>query len=415
VEQIALIQVLRAIAALSVAVGHTQRNAILVAAANHREFDPILLDLTEAGVDLFFVISGFVMVYASRDLFAAPGGGLSFLSRRIARIVPLYWSMTTIFLTAVLVSPKLIPVGRPGPAEILASYFFIPYYRPDEHWMHPVYSVGWTLNYEMFFYAIFGCVIAFPVKRALMVLTAVFCTLAIAGVIFRPAPGIFFFWSRPVIIEFVMGAWISYVHLTKFRVTNWTAAILALAGAAGFALQVISGVYAHGYWRPLVWGLPAAAIIAAATLSNWNIAARGMWKPMVLLGGASYALYLVHPMAVHAMHLLWEKLGLPAHASETVYFFVTLAPLPLLAVAIYLCFEKPVTKALQTRLQHRFLALRRLSPTRALKHVDSTKNRRATVQRSLDELSLMVLRGRHFAVATRNLIYANISGRMKEH
>jgi exopolysaccharide production protein ExoZ len=398
VERIALIQVLRAIAALSVAVGHTQRNAILVAAANHREFDPILLDLTEAGVDLFFVISGFVMVFASRDLFAKPGGGLVFLSRRIARIVPLYWSMTTIFLTAMLVSPNLIPVGRLGPAEILASYFFVPYYRPEEHWMHPVYSVGWTLNYEMFFYAVFGCVIAFPVKRALMVLTAVFCTLTVAGVIFRPAPGIFLFWSRPIILEFVMGAWIGYVRLTEFRVTNWTAAILVLAGAAGFALQVISGIYAHGYWRPLVWGLPAAAIIAAATLSNWNIAARGVWKPMVLLGGASYALYLVHPMAVHAMHLLWVKLGLPAYASETVYFFVTLAPLPLVAVAIYLCFEKPVTKALQMPLQHRFLALRRLSPThagRALKHVDSTRNRGATVQRYFDELSLMVLRGRH--------------------
>ena len=397
-ERIALIQVLRAIAALSVAVGHTQRNAILVAAANHREFDPILLDLTEAGVDLFFVISGFVMVFASRDLFAKPGGGLVFLSRRIARIVPLYWSMTTIFLTAMLVSPNLIPVGRLGPAEILASYFFVPYYRPEESWMHPVYSVGWTLNYEMFFYAVFGCVIAFPVKRALMVLTAVFCTLTVAGVIFRPAPGIFFFWSRPIILEFVMGAWIGYVRLTEFRVTNRTAAILVLAGAAGFALQVISGIYAHGYWRPLVWGLPAAAIIAAATLSNWNIAARGVWKPMVLLGGASYALYLVHPMAVHAMHLLWVKLGLPAYASETVYFFVTLAPLPLVAVAIYLCFEKPVTKALQMPLQHRFLALRRLSPThagRALKHVDSTRNRGATVQRYFDELSLMVLRGRH--------------------
>lgn len=397
-ERIALIQVLRAIAALSVAVGHTQRNAILVAAANHREFDPILLDLTEAGVDLFFVISGFVMVFASRDLFAKPGGGLVFLSRRIARIVPLYWSMTTIFLTAMLVSPNLIPVGRLGPAEILASYFFVPYYRPEESWMHPVYSVGWTLNYEMFFYAVFGCVIAFPVKRALMVLTAVFCTLTVAGVIFRPAPGIFFFWSRPIILEFVMGAWIGYVRLTEFRVTNRTAAILVLAGAAGFALQVIIGIYAHGYWRPLVWGLPAAAIIAAATLSNWNIAARGVWKPMVLLGGASYALYLVHPMAVHAMHLLWVKLGLPAYASETVYFFVTLAPLPLVAVAIYLCFEKPVTKALQMPLQHRFLALRRLSPThagRALKHVDSTRNRGATVQRYFDELSLMVLRGRH--------------------
>ncbi len=379
-EQIAAIQVLRAIAAFSVVIGHTQRNAILIAAANHREFHPILLDLTEAGVDLFFVISGFVMVYASRELFAAPGGGLFFLSRRMARIVPLYWSMTTIFLTVMLVSPKLIPVARPELTEILASYFFIPYYRPDEHWMHPVYSIGWTLNYEMFFYAVFGCVIALPVKRALTALTLLFCALAIAGVILRPAPGVFFFWSRPVILEFVMGAWIGYVRLTEFRTTNRAAAILAFAGIAGFALQVMSGVYAHGYWRPLVWGLPAAAIVAAATLSNCNITSRGLWKPIVLLGGASYSLYLVHPMAVHAMHLLWDKLGLSAHASDTVFFFVTLALMPLLAIAIYLCFEKPVTKALQVPLRNRFVPLRPFSlgptcPEGASKHGHLTRMR----------------------------------------
>ena len=280
--QIDSIQILRGIAALSVAIGHAQRNAILVAAANHREFNPVLLDLTEAGVDLFFVISGFVMVYASRNLFAAPAGSLLFLSRRIARIVPLYWSMTAIFLMAELVSPSLISDGRPDLSEIFASYFFIPYYRPDSSWMHPIYSVGWTLNYEMFFYAIFCCVIVLPVKRALAALTTMFCTLAMAGMIFRPAPGIFFFWSRPVILEFVLGAWIGYVCLTGFKVTKRTAIMLALAGTAGFAFQVISGVYAHGYWRPLVWGPPATARVPAAARLNSNIVVMAVWEPMVL-------------------------------------------------------------------------------------------------------------------------------------
>jgi exopolysaccharide production protein ExoZ len=156
--------------------------------------------------------------------------------------------------------------------------------------------------------------------------------------------------------------------------------MLASAGIAGFALQVISGVYAHGSWRPLVWGLPAAAIIGAAALSNWNVTAHRAWRPFVLLGAASYALYLVHPMGVHAIHLLCNKLGLAAHASETVYFFVALAPLPLLAIAIYLYFEKPVTKTLQTRLA---AYIPRLVPAVAdmqhsLKHLESTRSRGAT-------------------------------------
>jgi hypothetical protein len=63
-------------------------------------------------------------------------------------------------------------------------------------------------------------------------------------------------------------------------------------------------------------------------------------------------------MAVHAMHLLWDKLSLSARAIDTVFVFVTLAPMPLLAIAIYLCFEKPVTRALQMHLRNKFVPLR---------------------------------------------------------
>jgi exopolysaccharide production protein ExoZ len=112
-SQIRSIQVLRAVAALLVAFGHLQAESVTMAAAASSGYRPILLDLTGAGVDLFFIISGFVMVYASRDLFERAGGGQLFLRRRVARIVPLYWAVTTVFLLTMMVIPHALATAAP--------------------------------------------------------------------------------------------------------------------------------------------------------------------------------------------------------------------------------------------------------------------------------------------------------------
>lgn len=349
-EHLATVQILRAIAALSVALGHTQTEALRLAIADNREFHPILLDLTGAGVDLFFVISGFVMVYASRELSCAPNGARIFLERRVARIVPLYWSITALFLGVMAATPSLVSTSWPSLAEIFSSYFFIPYLRPGEEVMQPVYRLGWTLDYEMFFYVAFACVLGLRMNRALAVLSAFFIGLTIAGLLLRPAPGVFFFWSNPIILEFIMGAWIGYARLSNFRISGASAAGLALAGIAGFALQVASGFDAHGAWRPLLWGAPAAAIVAAATLFPWDVSARA-WGPVIFLGDASYALYLSHPIALRMLSPLWTRYGLAEHFGDAAYVVAAFVPMPLIACLIYARFEKPLTKALRTRLR----------------------------------------------------------------
>jgi exopolysaccharide production protein ExoZ len=132
------IQALRAIAALLVFWGH----AILTlnpkeAAEFPRLYGPF-------GVDLFFVISGFVMVYSSERLFGRPGAPIKFFARRLARIVPLYWAATAILVWFV--------VPYASTKAVLGSLFFVPHLPVEA----PLLFVGWTLIFEMFFYVVFA-------------------------------------------------------------------------------------------------------------------------------------------------------------------------------------------------------------------------------------------------------------------
>ena len=90
-------------------------------------FEPLEALPWAAGVDVFFVISGFVMVHASRGLFARPGASGVFLARRLARIVPLYWGTTTLYLAVALAAPCLLNSALLEPWPVLASYLFIPF------------------------------------------------------------------------------------------------------------------------------------------------------------------------------------------------------------------------------------------------------------------------------------------------
>jgi peptidoglycan/LPS O-acetylase OafA/YrhL len=104
-----------------------------------------------AGVDIFFAISGFVIVISSERLLGADGAPLVFLRKRLIRIVPIYWLTTMLALST---------LGSIHPATVAASFFFVPNVNEYSATVTPVLSVGWTLNLEMFFYALFALALA---------------------------------------------------------------------------------------------------------------------------------------------------------------------------------------------------------------------------------------------------------------
>ena len=150
------IQILRGMAALFVVFFHvsemllqyTDRQGIFCRFAS-------LWHTGAAGVDLFFIISGFVMVQSTRDKFQKNGSSSEFMLRRIIRIVPLYWLYTSVMLVLVLLPFTLKNQVFSGWYTV-ASYLFIPVLNPASGLDLPLLAPGWTLSYEMYFYLIFA-------------------------------------------------------------------------------------------------------------------------------------------------------------------------------------------------------------------------------------------------------------------
>lgn len=337
------LQVLRALAALSVAMLHAQHDAAALAERIGRSFAPVTAFPWEAGVDVFFVISGFIMVYTSAPLFGAPDGRRLFLARRIARIVPIYWAVTTVFLLVALGAPSLLNSQWPGLGRILASYLFIPVARPDGL-VQPVYGLGWTLNYEMFFYILFAFAIAWPRQQAVPGLMLALMVLVAAGRLFGPLSQPLRFWSDPIILEFVYGMGLGLLHAGQIRLSTPVRAVLA--GVAVAALIAVATLPNGSIMpdRALAYGLPAAMLVAAVAFRREiqsqpsRIAALG-----AALGDASYALYLIHPFAIRTgREIVWLS-GLGQVTGPWGMVLVSLLASLLVALAVHRWFERPVT------------------------------------------------------------------------
>ena len=333
------LQVLRALAALVVVVFHIQGEL------RHRGLGDPFPDLTVGafGVDLFFVISGFIMVYASAPLFGVAGARLNFMLKRIARIAPLYWAFTTVFALIALVLARLPGHPAASPAHILASYLFIPAARPEDGAIFPTYSLGWTLNYEMFFYLCFAA--ALGVRRAVAVpLVSAALILLVAAGSLATLPWPLAYWSNTLSLEFVFGMLIAVFTLAGRRVPA-RFGLLLVAGAVAAVVIYVPYIDSLSSLRGLAWGLPAAAVVAAAL--GLEVAATSLpMRLMVRLGDASYSLYLVHSAFFIAAFALLSRVidphGLPAIA----YAVFLLAGSLVSAVLLYRLFERPVTRRL---------------------------------------------------------------------
>ena len=323
------IQALRALAALAIAALHVLDEAgALAGTPGQAPYPWVHLLPLEAGVDLFFVISGFVMVWASWGSFGHLRSVGPFVARRLLRILPLYWGLTAATVLVALAAPGALSDGlRDGWGYVAASFAFIPWRRADG-FVQPVLRLGWTLEYEMLFYVAMAC--ALPLRRGLglgAVLLA-FAALALLGQAVSVGSAAVAFWTDPIILEFGLGVLVAVAARQGWR-----------AGWAGPVLLVILVLLLLAFppgQRVLAWGLPAALLVFCAlgwhSLPGW----------LVLLGDASYALYLVHPFPMRALRVLFARL--PAPVNIPLYVGVTLAVCIAAAVALHLVVEQPVLR-----------------------------------------------------------------------
>src|SRR5580698_739375 len=175
------LQLSRGVAAFGVVLYH----ATLFAHNTLNDTTIPVVDFGQAGVDLFFVISGFIMYYISAK---KPRRPLDFYNARIQRIVPLYWMMTFAMFVMPLVSKTIGWSSNLDPMQLITSLFFIGgHYTPTLDTNFPVLRPGWTVNYEMFFYLIFGAGLALgAAKKSLLVTIPIISALSIIGLIVKP-------------------------------------------------------------------------------------------------------------------------------------------------------------------------------------------------------------------------------------
>ncbi|MGX1741434.1 acyltransferase family protein [Bosea sp. NPDC055353] len=340
--QIESIQTLRAIAALLVVLGHAAHETEAIGARVGLPAIDLSFMRWGIGVDIFFVISGFIMVHTSADLFGRPGAWRVFLTRRIARIVPLYWLLTSVLLLGGLAVPQLLNVPLGDWQHILASYLFIPSLRGGDE-TRPVMALGWTLNLEMFFYVLFAGAMLLPLRRGMAALTLVIGGLALAGMLLQPEQVQLAFWTQQIILEFLFGCLLALLHRQGVSLPGPGAALLVVLGFA--AMFRLHGLEAGETTLPaLRWGIPAVMIVGGAALY------RGATPRLALLltglGNASYSLYLFHPFALRPLREVWIRLVGGALPLE-IYIAVAIAVAAVASTLLYRWVERPIGRRLR--------------------------------------------------------------------
>jgi len=330
------VQALRAIAVLLVILAHVHDFSDRLHASNVFER---LQPLGAWGVDLFFVISGFIMVVVHWDDFERPGSTKRFLIKRIARIFPLYWLVTLVLFTALHEVPGLTHHWVSASANVPLSLFLI----PQEHGS-PLLFVGWTLIYEMYFYYIFSALLrlrrSFAFRALALWAVVVFALQFVPAIQNNPYTSVLF---GNMVIEFILGAVVGATVMKRRYVRPYQPLVLgSLALAATFIFALHGGLATNeGPFRFLTVGIPMAAIVYGAVILE--VKHRRVMTALQPLGDASYSTYLWHTIIFAALgRLLVDHFSgkLPA----PILFVLVPALVVVISFLLYRIVEVPLSK-----------------------------------------------------------------------
>ncbi len=330
------IQTLRFVAALLVVLMHS----------THYASERLLVNVPifsngGAGVDIFFVISGFVMVISSKSLTDRNDGWKLFIVRRLIRIVPLYWLLLSVKVLTILFLPSLLRDSTFDPIAIISSYLFLPSYN-NEGEIAPILYVGWSLNFEMFFYSLLAIAMALRID-SLRFITAVFTLLCLLAIVRTPDWPVASFYFDTIVLEFALGMMIARAIGKGLSLPAAVCIGLILIGSIGLAP---TWEKVPTLWRPLVWGIPAAMIVMGVV--GLEPVLKGHYPQLLLfMGSASYALYLVHPLIAPLVPSAMARLGA---ASAGLSILLSVIASIFAAALVYHYAETRATRFLRKRL-----------------------------------------------------------------
>jgi exopolysaccharide production protein ExoZ len=319
------IQTLRGIAALAVVMVHIRQHT-----EHPIPFVSWLIRPAASGVDLFFMISGFIMIYTTRSNDGSLAYCREFLQKRLVRIWPTYLIITVLYVLAMTISGDIIGRQDIDPSLInwIKSIFFIPLHFDwnAPFWGASLLHTGWTLNYEVYFYLMFGVCLLF--KRASIVVFGIWLCITLVGLplaffdtysFHAQAP---YKWemlpylnivTSPIIWEFFVGMLTAELYFSRIYIKSHTTCWIILSLAMSIMIWVLWGLPTTGFGLA-GFGVGYAIFFPTIVLVSKTLPLKQP-RLFVWLGNISFSLYLVHPIIVHpAANLLynwsWGRPGL---------------------------------------------------------------------------------------------------------
>jgi len=275
------VQYMRAIAALLVVLHHSLEKGVQYNMISQNWFDTG----GELGVNLFFIISGYIMCHATYN---KQIHFKKFLKARFIRILPLYWILTTVVLVIFFISPELINSSG-GTTSIFDSYLLIP--SGNKY----LVQNGWTLSYEFYFYFIFALGLSAMGYMKYFIPMIVITLLILIGMFIQFNAPILKFLTHQTLLEFLLGI-LSFIAFQKYSINKITSVLLVISAAilVYWSAQGEINIYVFKYVLPLFFfigmrGLESSFVSLQKSMPS---------KLLEGLGNSSYSLYLIHPFAL---------------------------------------------------------------------------------------------------------------------
>jgi exopolysaccharide production protein ExoZ len=212
---------------------------------------------------------------------------------RIARIVPLYWLVTLLLYGGWVIFRN--PAVLPPVSNLLQSLFFIPFIPKRAEIIQPLLISGWTLNYEMFFYAVFACGFLIARRYRMLFIGMVLGSLVASRYLMVPSGPVMMTYTSPLLVEFIIGCLLGMMYERNALPQPAMAVFLLVVGSLLLLGSGMLPASSIGGGRFVHWGLPAFLVVVGALSLEPLLK---VWRLPAMLGDASYSIYLTHSVVL---------------------------------------------------------------------------------------------------------------------
>ncbi len=291
------------------------------------------------GVEIFNIICGFLLIYSTRNKDKTN----NFIIKKIIRIVPLYWVLTLFTYVLLLVKPDAFLMSEANIVYLFKSLFFIPY-KNSLGFNVPILSVGWFLNYEMFFIIIFYIAMRINHKHRGLIASLITLFLIILGYVFNFKCYFFEYYFNPYIFEYVFGIMAYHVY-DYLKNKNIKSIFLYIILIIYSVCLVIPTYDAFDYGRLILIAVPAFFIVISSLLlfkdAKFN-------KNIVYLGGVTFSVYLLEYFSTAAFKVVANILNLNI-TMKIILFIIVVIGTFICAIPVAKIFEDKLPKFLKSK------------------------------------------------------------------